>query len=554
MSGLVAWLAASFLNALWQTALVFSAAFLAARWLRPLGARTAYRVWTAALLLEAILPFCRWQPARLLAWLRAFFVHAGEGVVTVRMEAATLGGATHSWLPAWAQRALAAAFLLLVGLACARLLRSLWHARCLLAQAEAVEPAGVLAQLLQGYAAHLGVSPARVCVARLGNLHGPATLGLVRHTLLLPADLLATGELAADEREELAATLAHELVHMRRRDFVWNLVFELLSLPVAWHPLLWLTRGQMDEARELAVDEEAAALLAGSRSYARSLVRIAARLAARPALRPVVAMGIYDSNIFERRIVNLMRKAEVVSWKRRVAAAAGCAVLALGASYTAMALQANVNPAGEPQTGAPEVKNGKVVLSSGQAVGNLVSKVAPVYPAEAKAAGVDGTVRLNALISKNGYIENLRVLSGPAMLQKSAMDAVRQWVYKPYLLNGQPVEVETQIQVIYTLASKSAEKSGPQAPEAGDVTQPKLIRQVDAVFPPEAKAQHIEGVVVAKVKVDAAGHPTVLGVEGPEVFWTSARQAVEQYSFQPATKNGQPVEATLHVEVNFRFY
>jgi protein TonB len=84
--------------------------------------------------------------------------------------------------------------------------------------------------------------------------------------------------------------------------------------------------------------------------------------------------------------------------------------------------------------------------------------------------------------------------------------------------------------------------------------QPKLIKSVEAIFPPEAKAAHQEGVVVVKAKIDATGHPTVLGVEGPEVFWQSARQAVEQYSFQPATKNGQPVEATLKIEVNFRFY
>lgn len=561
MNALVAWLTASFLNALWQTALVFCAAILAARWLRPLGARTAYRVWIAALLLAAILPFCRVHPALWIAQLRALFAPAGDGAVSVQMEAATLGGAAHSWLPGRAQLLLAALFLLLVGLVGARLLRSLWRARMLLAQAEPVEPAGVLAELLQKYAQRLGLDPARVRVARLAELHGPATLGLVRHTLLLPADLLVAGALTADEREELAATLAHELVHMRRRDFAWNLLFELLSLPVAWHPLLRLTRGQMEAARELAVDERAALLLAGNRVYARSLVRIAARLAARPSLRPIVAMGIYDSNIFERRIVNLMRKAEEVSWRRRVAAVAGCAVLALGASYTAMALQANVSPAGEAQA-APVVKNGVASLSAAQAEDNLIAKVTPVYPPKAKAAGVDGTVRLNAKISKTGHVENLVVLSGPAMLQKPALEAVREWVYKPYLLNGQPVEVETQIQVIYTLASKSADKHEPQASapksapteDASGATLPRLIREVEPVFPPEARARHQEGMVLVKTKIDATGRPTVLSVEGPEVFWQAARHAVAQYRFLPATRAGQPVEVKLAIEVNFHLY
>jgi protein TonB len=81
----------------------------------------------------------------------------------------------------------------------------------------------------------------------------------------------------------------------------------------------------------------------------------------------------------------------------------------------------------------------------------LLQKTMPVYPPIAKAARVSGTVVLQATISKQGTIENLHVISGPAMLQQSAMDAVRQWRYKPYLLNGEPVEVETTVNVIFSL-------------------------------------------------------------------------------------------------------
>ncbi len=75
----------------------------------------------------------------------------------------------------------------------------------------------------------------------------------------------------------------------------------------------------------------------------------------------------------------------------------------------------------------------------------------PPYPAIAKAAGVQGTVILQATISKSGTIENLRVVSGPAMLQQAALDAVKTWRYRPYLLNGQPVEVETTVNVVFSL-------------------------------------------------------------------------------------------------------
>jgi protein TonB len=93
----------------------------------------------------------------------------------------------------------------------------------------------------------------------------------------------------------------------------------------------------------------------------------------------------------------------------------------------------------------------KVTISGGVMIGNLLLKTQPVYPPIAKAARVQGTVVLQATISKTGSIENLRVISGPAMLQQAALDAVKSWRYKPYLLNNDPVEVDTTVNVIFTL-------------------------------------------------------------------------------------------------------
>jgi protein TonB len=93
----------------------------------------------------------------------------------------------------------------------------------------------------------------------------------------------------------------------------------------------------------------------------------------------------------------------------------------------------------------------KVNISAGVAVGMLIQKTQPVYPPIAKAARVSGTVVIQATISKTGTIEGLKVVSGPAMLQQAAIDAVRSWRYRPYLLNNEPVEVETTVNVIFTL-------------------------------------------------------------------------------------------------------
>jgi protein TonB len=95
----------------------------------------------------------------------------------------------------------------------------------------------------------------------------------------------------------------------------------------------------------------------------------------------------------------------------------------------------------------------KLTLSGGVMNGYLLGKVTPPYPVIAREARVQGTVVLQATISKTGVIENLRVLSGPPLLRQAALDAVRSWRYKPYQLNGEPVDVETTVNVIFNLGN-----------------------------------------------------------------------------------------------------
>jgi protein TonB len=94
----------------------------------------------------------------------------------------------------------------------------------------------------------------------------------------------------------------------------------------------------------------------------------------------------------------------------------------------------------------------RVRVSSGVSQGLLVRRVNPTYPPLARQARIQGVVILQAQISKDGSIENLQLVSGHPMLAPAAIEAVKQWKYKPYLLNGEPVEVDTQVQVNFTLA------------------------------------------------------------------------------------------------------
>jgi protein TonB len=104
-------------------------------------------------------------------------------------------------------------------------------------------------------------------------------------------------------------------------------------------------------------------------------------------------------------------------------------------------------PMAVPKVATPQ----RVRVSQGVSTGLLVRKVNPNYPPLARQARIQGSVLLQAEISKTGDIQNLRLISGHPMLAPAAIEAVKQWKYKPYLLNGEPVEVETQVQVNFTL-------------------------------------------------------------------------------------------------------
>jgi protein TonB len=101
----------------------------------------------------------------------------------------------------------------------------------------------------------------------------------------------------------------------------------------------------------------------------------------------------------------------------------------------------------------PEKTAGPLNVSGGVTAGMLLTPIQPVYPAIAKAAGIRGAVVMEAVISKAGRIESLHVLSGPDMLRRAAVDAVEVARYRPYLLSGEPTEVQTTITVVFQLGS-----------------------------------------------------------------------------------------------------
>jgi protein TonB len=105
-------------------------------------------------------------------------------------------------------------------------------------------------------------------------------------------------------------------------------------------------------------------------------------------------------------------------------------------------------PVAVPKVATPA----RVRVSQGVSSGLLIKKVQPNYPPLARQARIQGQVLLQAQISKDGSIENLSLISGHPMLAPAAIEAVKQWRYKPYMLNGEPVAVDTQVVVNFTLS------------------------------------------------------------------------------------------------------
>ena len=141
--------------------------------------------------------------------------------------------------------------------------------------------------------------------------------------------------------------------------------------------------------------------------------------------------------------MNLAHKRSQIPTLRRLGIAAACVLVAFTVCASALALRVDVN--------APNAQQNPKLIHVKSEFDKPIFQVRPVYPEEAKAARISGSVVLHVIIDKQGMPAHINILKGARELQKSAIDAVQQWRWQPYLLNGEPIEVETDITVVYSL-------------------------------------------------------------------------------------------------------
>lgn len=444
MNGVERWMIGYLVNSLWMIPLVFVAARVAAGVVRSADARAEHRVWVVALLMEALVPGLQirldavWRAARSL-WQ---WGTAGEGDVriTVAANAARAHGGVQ--LPHGLLLAIVVAYACSILFFSARLAWGLWRTYAMKREATPVEPESAIAARWERHKRNAQVRGATLTLSP--KTRGPATLGMRHGVLVVPH-----GFFEDMAESELDTVMAHECAHIRRHDFAKNVFYNVTALPVAHHPLLWLTFSRLTESREMVCDTVAAETIADRERYAKSLLRLASLFVESEPARTFHAIGIFDATSLERRVMNLLRKKQTTGWALRTVMLATCVAIGAATCASAMALRMDVSTEKNEKTADRTVK-----VAPGTIAGNAIYQKKPVYPVEAKANHIEGSVVLNAVISKEGVVENLQVHSGPEELRASALDAVKEWKYRPYLLNGEPTEVETTITVNYNLAKK----------------------------------------------------------------------------------------------------
>lgn len=326
-------------NALWQIPAILAVAAVGARLLRRGPARYRHALWVGALAASVLLPVASLLPRR-------------EPPATAPAPAAALaaGGAPAGW-PAWVPRsapeparipgALARAVVLVYGLSVTihalRLARAwAWTGQLARTGREVRLPepaAAIAARCRQAF----GLGPVPLLCSAV--VDGPVTLGARQPAILLPPAFLESAP-----PEHLTAALGHEMAHIRRRDFLLNLLGKVWLLPVAFHPaLLWLRR-QLAASREMACDEAAVERLIAPRTYARSLLSMASTLAG--LSRPAYTLGALDADLLEVRMRRLLDVGPRLGARRARATLGLAALLLAAAGLTAAGLSLDAEAAG----------------------------------------------------------------------------------------------------------------------------------------------------------------------------------------------------------------
>ena len=288
----------------------------------------------------------------------------------------------------------------------------------------------------------------------------PITFGWRRPAIILPETFRG---LSADEQEGVAC---HELLHVRRRDWPMTVLEELLRAVVWFHPAVWILLPKIALSREQVVDEHVVRLTGKRRQYLDALWRVVCNDQRRANVQALAVPLLGRSHLVER--VAWLKKEKPMSKSRIV-----MSVLVLTASVAVAGLVgASVFPAVsetamkiEPPTAPDESKARdkdteedklKTVSKDSECDEithpEVIEKVNPKYPDEARKAKIMGNVIVETVINENGTVDDIEVVESPdELLSKAAVEAIRLWTFEPALCDGRPVGVYYHLTIKFSL-------------------------------------------------------------------------------------------------------
>jgi beta-lactamase regulating signal transducer with metallopeptidase domain len=444
MSSLVCWIASYLINSLWEVCVIGGAGWLASRWLKRLGPGVEHVVWVSTLVLAVVtpaLPLWRWLSGFVSAFV-AVHPHSSFVLITAGSVNANVKG-----IPRLSP-GIIDVVLLLYGIAllyfAVRLSFSMYRTVLLRRDACAISLDAGKDELWRRCRRAFSIGDALVLSS--ARIAGPVTIALREPVLLLPH-----GFFEECDDEEFLAAVAHECAHMKRRDFQKNLFYEVASLVIAIHPVTWLVKSQIAQTREMICDEMAIEKLVDTETYTQSLLRLATMVALRSRVRPSHAIGIFDANILEKRVMMMNATKRQFSAFVKYGLIVPAALLLFSVATGAGAMGIAIAPETSSQADGQGKPYGQVYK-----IGKDVSAPVLIYSAEAEfpksakdvGSKFEGTCLIELVVDETGVPEDVHVVRTLRKdFDESSIESVRQYRFKPAMKAGTPVAVSLKVEV-----------------------------------------------------------------------------------------------------------
>ncbi len=411
-----------------------------------------------------------------------------------------------------------------------------------------------------------GIKSARVLCSN--DVAVPITVGVFDRIVILPQRF--TREVSIDV---LTSALGHEFQHIARHDYLLNLVYEFIYLPLAFHPAVAFARRRIKHTRELCCDAAVTNRLVPAEVYARSLVKLVGSAPLLP-LAPDTTIGMNESDILEVRIMALLKKSNLSSRRRVLLLVAAASLLitpCVAAARYALSFETNRQTPQRESSSLPrkteraEIEN--LVVDLELQSKELKQRLEQMPPSkQVERATLEA--KLNEIT--RSIEEQRKALGASQLSSQNASEQRLKQTLEELQKNGSIDQAKAKEKLEQLLAQATNSKSqadaelirqimdkitAEQAASQGD-RKPRLLSHTEARYTDDARAKGIVGKVVLGFTVDHDGIPQ--GIQVKQSLYPSldqaAIEAVREWRFAPAMKNGQVVSTWLEVQVNFNLY